>query len=321
MEQEKMVFQTKMKKNNRTILTVLFVFCFFTLLAAINGCQSNGNNTTNSSFENSNKKPAEVTNKPNALPEDNLTSDTVTVPEQVLFEQSGVKLTLKSLEDGMLGSELKVLVESSNDAPVTVQVRDCSVNNHMFNSVIFSSNVASGKKNNDAIKFMSSQLTENGIKTLGTIELSFHVFNSDTWDTIFDTETITIKTSVADRVSQPPLEEKTIVFEQDGIEISFVDFDTDSFWGQDIKIYIENNSNTAITVQARDTSINGFMIDGTMSCDVMPEKMANTTLSFFKSSLEDNGIESIESVELKFHIFEKDSWDTIVDTDIIKIEK
>jgi hypothetical protein len=209
-------------------------------------------------------------------------------------------------------------VENNGDVPVTVQVRDVSVNGFMMSSVMFSSDIVPGKKNNDSITFMSSELKENGIDTIGTIELSFHVFNSDSWDGVFDTDTIIINTSVAGRIDQATTETKHVAFEQDGIKISFVDFDTDSFWGAGIKFYIENNTSTPITVQTRDTSINGFMVDGSMSCDVLPGKMANTSLTFFSSSLEENGIEHIESIELKFHIFNKDTWDTIIDTDVIQ---
>jgi hypothetical protein len=36
------------------------------------------------------------------------------------------------------------------------------------------------------------------------------------------------------------------------------------------------------------------------------------------SELEDNGIESIDDVELKFHIYDADTYDTITDSDVIQ---
>lgn len=286
-------------------------FAVVLLVAGCGGTDTEAPSATDSAAVTT-AKPVRTAAKP-------VTPSVATVDEQVLFEQSGIKLTLKSLSTEIFGPELKVLIENDGEVPVTVQVRDCSVNGFMLSSVMFSSDVAPGKKNNDGITFMSSELKDSVIDTIGTVELSFHVFNSDTWDTIFDTDTITIKTSAADSVTQTAPESRNIAYENDDIIISFVDFDTESFWGLDIKFYIENKGDTAITVQARDTSINGFMVDGSMSCDVLPGKMANTTLSFFSSSLEENGIEEIESVELKFHIFDKDSWNTIIDTDTITL--
>ena len=46
-------------------------------------------------------------------------------------------------------------------------------------------------------------------------------------------------------------------------------------------------------------------------------KKAIDDITVFSSDLEENGIESIEDVELKFHIYDADSYSTITDTDPI----
>ena len=107
----------------------------------------------------------------------------------------------------------------------------------------------------------------------------------------------------------------------DGIKIVGKGFSSDdSIFGPGLICYIENNSGTDITVQARDTSVNGFMIDTAMSRDVISGKKAITAVTFFGSSLQENGIEDIEEVELSFHIFNMDTWDTVVDTDSIIVK-
>ena len=82
---------------------------------------------------------------------------------------------------------------------------------------------------------------------------------------------------------------------------------------------IENNSSKAITVQTRDESINGFMVSGIMSDDVQPGKKANAELTYYNSTLEENGIGNIESLEFSFHIFDEETWKTIDDSKMIKI--
>jgi len=84
-------------------------------------------------------------------------------------------------------------------------------------------------------------------------------------------------------------------------------------------LYIENNTDKAITVQARDVSINDFMVDPVFSCEVISGKKAFDTITFMESDLTDNGITDINDLELKLHIFDTETWDTIKDTDIIKI--
>ena len=57
----------------------------------------------------------------------------------------------------------------------------------------------------------------------------------------------------------------------------------------------------------------------TKSQDVLVGKKAIDGLTFFSSSLDENGIDEIEEMEFSLHIFSMDDWNTIVDTDPIKL--
>jgi len=74
-----------------------------------------------------------------------------------------------------------------------------------------------------------------------------------------------------------------------------------------------------ITVQARNTSVNGFMVEPIFSCGIVPGKKALDGLTFFEDDIIGNGIDTITEIELSFHIFNTDSWDTIKDTELIII--
>ena len=112
--------------------------------------------------------------------------------------------------------------------------------------------------------------------------------------------------------------ESLVVVNQDGIKISILGLQK-SYMGYEVKLLIENNSKLDITVQTRDTSINGFMIDGIISESVKVGKKANGSIDFLNSQLRDNNISSIDDLELSFHIFNSDNWDTILDTDPISV--
>lgn len=117
------------------------------------------------------------------------------VSEQVLLDKDGIKITLKGFEPkGLFGPSLKVLVENNTDGTIIVQTRDSAVNRVMVQT-IFSCEVAGGKKANDQIIIMNSDLEQAGIEVIKDIELKFHIFDSQTWDTIFDSEAIMITTS------------------------------------------------------------------------------------------------------------------------------
>lgn len=110
----------------------------------------------------------------------------------------------------------------------------------------------------------------------------------------------------------------TVLYEKGGIKITYLGLKKEDY-STDFKFLIENNSSRGITVQAREESINGYMVSGIMSDDVQPGKKANAELTYFNSTLEENGIYNIDELELSFHIFDHESWDTIDDSEIIKI--
>lgn len=244
----------------------------------------------------------------------------VTVDEQVLLEQDDIKITLKSIEyDGLFGPSLQVLVENNSSEAVTIQTRNSSINGVMIEA-LFSCDVVPGKKANDEITFMDSNLEYADIRTIQEIEFIFHVFDSDTYDGIFDSNTIMVKTSADSSYVQEYDDSGVEVMNEDGIRIVMKKVNTsDSFWGADVYVYIENNSDTDVTIQTRDVSINGFMVDPIFSSDIVAGKKTYDTITFMESDLEDNDISSIDDIELSFHIFESDGWNTILDTPLIEV--
>ncbi|MCI8489646.1 MAG: hypothetical protein HFJ04_05280 [Lachnospiraceae bacterium] len=242
------------------------------------------------------------------------------VKEQTLVDQDGIKITLMSLETGFLGPELKLLIENGTDQGLTVQTRDSSVNGIMTET-LFSCDVAAGKSANDGITFMNSELEKAQISVLQNFELSFHIFNSKTWDTVLDTDTVMISTSLDGSEEQALDDSGVLLLDQDGVRLTVKEADSESsFWGADIYIYVENNTEKNITVQASGVSINGFMVEPYFSCDVASGKKSYDSITFLESELEENHIQSIDNMELSFRVFESNSFDTIFETEPLKVE-
>lgn len=301
-----------MKNKKKIYFSLIVVFC---LLFTV-GCSTSGVPekvaTSNKALD---KDLADTKDLEELAEAEEEEEPEIGVEEQVLLDQDGIIITLKSLEyDGIFGPSLKVLVENNSDESITVQTRESSVNGIMAETM-FSCEVGPDKKANDSITFMESYLEAAGISTIKDIELKFHVFDSESWDGRFDSDVITITTTADPSYQQTYDDSGLVVMEEQGFKIVAKKVSSDdSFWGADVYIYIENNSETDATFQAREVSINGFMIDPIFSSEVLAGKKAYDTLTFFESDLEDNEIESIDEIELSFHIFELSGWDTILDT-------
>jgi len=243
----------------------------------------------------------------------------VFIEEQILYEGNDIKITATGLEDGLFGTELKLLLENNTSKAVTVQARKANVNGFMV-STMMSVDLAAGKKANDALTFETSGLKDCGIEQIATIEFSFHIMDAETWEDIVDTETIVVNTSVASTYTQVVDDSGDVLVDSNGIKIIGKGLSaSDSFWGPGVILYIENNSDKDVTIQTRDVSVNGFMVDSSMSEDIVVGKKAISAVQLFSTDLEENGITDITDVELFFHIFNMDTWDTIYDSDVIAI--
>lgn len=246
-------------------------------------------------------------------------SSEVTIEEQVLYDENSIKITALGMEDGLFGTELKLLLENNSDKSITVQARNANVNGFMV-STMMSVDIAAGKKANDSLTFETSGLKDCGIESIATMEFFFHIFDTESWDAIVDTDVIAINTSIASTYTQAVDDSGEILVEEGGVKIVGKGLsDDDSVWGPGVILYIENNSEKDVTVQVRDVSINGFMVDSSMSTDIVAGKKAMSAVQFFSTDLEENAITDITNVELYFHIFNLGSWDTIFDSDVITI--
>jgi len=243
-----------------------------------------------------------------------------TINETILVDESGVKITAKSLEtDGIFGPEVTLLIENNSGKDLTFQCRNSSVNGYMVETMM-SVDVVNGKKANDSLTFMSSDLEMCGINEIADMEFSFHVFDSKSWEDYLNTENVQLKTSIADSFSYVYDDNGNVVYEGNGVKIVIKGLAEDeSLFGPSVVAYIENMGDKDITVQARDVSINGFMVDAMFSCDVVSGKRSIDTITFLDADLEKNSITSVDDVELSFHVFDSDSWETVVDTETVKI--
>lgn len=248
---------------------------------------------------------------------DESASAEVTIDEQALVDQDGIVVAATEyVTDSIWGDGIKLLLENNSDKDVTVGCNALIVNDYMITD-LFVSEVAAGKKSNETLYLSSTQLKAAGIENVGKVEIYFHIYDSSTFDTVFDSECVTIETSAYANMDTTPNDAGTELYNQDGIRIVGKTVDENSFWGTAILLYLENNSGKNVGISVDDMSINGFMMSPFFSTTVYDGKKSINDITVFSSDLEENGIETIEEVELKFHIYDADSYSTIADSDPI----
>lgn len=285
-------------KREKKILSLLLVLLIFAGMAMGSGSSDGGTSITSTEAKQEEK---------------------ITIEEQVLLDRDGLKITAKEyVEDSIWGEGIKVLIENTTEKNLGVSCNALIVNNYMITD-LFTSSVAAGKKANETIYMTSNQLEAAGIENIGQIEMYFHVYNSDTYDTVFNADVVTLKTSAYDKMDVTVEETGTVLYENDEIKVMGRYVNEDSIWGAAVLLYLENNTDKNIVVSCEDMSINGFMVTPLFYGDVYAGKKSVDTIMILSTDLEANGITKIEEIELSFHIYNSESYDTIAKSDAVKL--
>lgn len=243
-------------------------------------------------------------------------SEAVTIEEQVLFEQDGLKVTATEyVVDSIWGDGIKLLIENDGASDIGLGCNALIVNDYMITD-LFSATVAAGKKDYETLNLSSSGLKAAGIDNVGKIEIYFHTFDPDTYMTIADMDCVTIQTSAFDSMDSTPNDAGQELYNADGIRIVGKYVDENSFWGAAVLLYIENNSGENRIIQCDDMSINGFMVTPYFSSTVYDGKKAIDEITLMSSELEENNITSVDEIELKFKIIDE-NYASRAETDTI----
>ena len=114
--------------------------------------------------------------------------------------------------------------------------------------------------------------------------------------------------------------EPLCIWNMNGIKITVLGLEMDGFYGPEMYIEIENNTNNNLLFGIEDVSVNGYMMDPYWATSVAAGKKARETIYWFEESCIENGIEDIYRVECVFHVSDEDTWTTIIETPTIGID-
>ena len=219
---------------------------------------------------------------------------------QVLLNKRGLVITATGLdESGGQGPVLKVNVQNRSETDVFIQIRDASVNGYMTETS-FSAAVTAGKEANVSILFPASELRKSGVETIAELEFAFHILDRNRI-TFLDTAAVTVRTPAADTYRPRSDDAGEELYNENGVRIVSMGFASKgSPFGQGLVLFIENTADRAITLQARDVTVNGSAVDAVFSRDILPGKRLAAAVTLTDTPLQDGG--AGESGDMSFCI-------------------
>lgn len=247
----------------------------------------------------------------------NKTSSVPTIEQQVVYDADGIVITaVEYTHDDFWNSDgIKFLIENNTQQNVTVGVNALIVNGFMVTD-LFAADVASGTKKNETMNLLSNELDAAGITTVGEIEIYFHIYDSDTWKDIAAPDRVVIQTSNYSTMDTEADTSGSVLYDEGGIKIIGKYVDENSFWGKSVVLYIENNTEKNVIIQADNLSINGYSLTSLFSSTVYAGRKAVDDITLLSSELEENSITSVDEVTLKFDIMDE-KFSTIKKTEAI----
>lgn len=97
---------------------------------------------------------------------------------KVVYNKNGIKITYKGIENSYnITTSIKFLIENNNSESYTVQTTDVTLDNYTM-STIMSTTVAAGKKSNDDISVLASDLKDCGLSsdTISSAEIGLVIW-------------------------------------------------------------------------------------------------------------------------------------------------
>ena len=306
-----------MTKKSKMLLTLLLALVMV-VTTACSGSEDvkapasvNGDSSVTSNNESADSSSGNKT-------EDNVVAE-ITVAETVLYDVDGVKVTATGYEEGWTGPEIKILVENNSDKNVLITSDSVSVNGYMMPFAALYAEVAAGKKANETLSLMSSELDRSGIDVLAELQFYLQIQNPETWETVATSELVTLTTSAAP-YEQPVDDSGDVLFDSNGIRIICKGLKQDIIWDGTVVFYMENNSGKEISIYAENVSVNGFMQDVGLWSDLRPgTKLIDGMSMIDLSDLEIEGIDQIENIEFNLRVVDANTWEDIVTTDVLTL--
>lgn len=296
------------------LLAILLAFVM--VIACLTACgedigqTGNTNSLGNQGVSNSANSPEKESTSNNGTEN---SKNEISFKEVLVIDNDECSIRITGIdEDNFWGYTLNVRLENkSAEKTYMYSVESESINGVQCDP-FFATEVAAGKKANNEIYFSDSTLEDNGVGDYSDIELTFRVYDSDDWlaDEVAR-ETIHIYPYGEDKASNYVRESKAtdnIIIDNDYVTVVVTGYEEDTLWGYAVNLFIINKTDKDVMFSADEVSINGYMADPFYAVEVLAGKCVFSSINWFDSTLENNGITAVEEIEFRLRAYDSDNW-------------
>ena len=237
-------------------------------------------------------------------------SNDINFQSTVLVDNDECAITIKEIDpNDAWGYTLKAMLENKSSEKTYMFSVESAYVNGVSADPLFATTVAAGKKANENITFMNDSLEKAGITDFTDIELRFRVYNDNGEEDPIVNDTFHIYPygeDKAEKYVRTPADTDNVLVDDDHVSVIVTGYSEDEFGDYNVELYLVNKTDNSVMYSVDNASINGIMADPFYACELAANKCAFSTISWTKDILEENGIETVEEIELPFKAYEND---------------
>lgn len=241
------------------------------------------------------------------IPETEPQAEPVTVEEQILIDEAGVKITAKKfITDGVWGRGVELLLENNTAQDAGIGCKALIVNNCMIDNMLLAT-VPAGEKRTETLWLADEFLDAAGIETVGQVEVKFFVYDKETREPLIKNDFVTIHTSAYEDMESAAAPEGAVLFEEQGLRILGNYSSVDPVYGSAVWLYAENRSDRNLNLIAMNVTVNGTKVPSMCSGPVFKDKVSYYHLLIDLKKLEEQGITELKEIGIQFSFIDEDS--------------
>ncbi len=239
--------------------------------------------------------------------------DRITLKEFVALDIDECSITVKGIEINGDACSIELELKNKSKNENLIFATDTSYVDGLECSFDLSEEVEHGKtatvKTNLALKQKSGYSGK-----FGRIDFNYIVFNAENFSSIVsDTAVIFPYGEAASSTYSRDLANDDVVINSNGVSLSVVGYSANAGNGVSVTVYMENNTDKEIVIEAADEDINGEFI-GSYFSDTLPAgKRKYSNIVWFQSDLDDFAIEKVEYVNIYLYASDSKTQEFIAD--------
>lgn len=246
-------------------------------------------------------------------------AEPIGIPEDamVLYDQDGLTI-LADWENGQdYADGIPVYAQNGTGKDLTISARDIIVNSYLLEDAYFYCDVRDGTNSFDTFYLQKDMLSLAGITKVESICFHMEIREMDSYETVAHSPRITLQAGSPGSGEQN-LPEGQLLYDQDGIRVSFLGYQEDEYHPEDISeglllFHIENGTERYLQIYTGDSAtVGGEQVDLALWCELYPgTKTVSTMYLYDLKELDIENLRDLFPVELTLHFADRDDWDFI----------